>query len=167
MILKTKSILFFLCVMLPLASIAQPVLEDANADQILELIESQKGEKAVLLNVWATWCGPCREEFPYLMDLKKKYSDQFKLILVSGDFKDARSEAIDFLEEHGVDFTTYFKKESDQSFINKLSDNWTGALPFTVIVGMNGEVTAQWEDKADFSTFEKELLKAINQKTDQ
>lgn len=162
--LKIRFILFFLCLILPFASKAQAVLQDATADQIVDIIEFQKGKKAVLLNVWATWCGPCREEFPYLMELKRKYDNEFELILVSGDFEEARAEAIVFLEEHGVNFTTYFKQEPDHSFINKLSDNWTGALPFTVIVGVNGEVTAQWEDKADFSTFEKELLKAINQK---
>ncbi len=147
---------------LSLPALAQPELKDASADEIMDHIRSFEGEKVVLVNYWATWCGPCREEFPYILRLKELYGEQFELIFVSADFEEARKEAVAFLEEQGVEFTTFFKTGADHEFINTVSENWTGALPYTVIYDRNGKVSSEWEDKADFSTFESALLKAIN-----
>lgn len=142
---------------------ADDILVDATADQILEEISSYEGEKPVLVNFWATWCAPCIEEFPYIMDLKEKYGSEFKLIFVSGDFEEARQEAREFLEKQGVDFTTYFKVGKDNEFITKISDTWTGALPFTVIYDIDGNVSASWEGKADYEKFESELLEVLTE----
>lgn len=138
------------------------ILVDATADEIVQEIQKNKGKQPVMLNFWATWCAPCIEEFPYIMDLHQKYGSEFDLIFVSGDFEEAREEARVFLEKQGVDFTTYFKVGKDDEFIRKISDNWTGALPFTVVYTKDGEVSASWEGKADFKTFESELLKVLN-----
>lgn len=151
----------FICLLEPVK--AQPVLKDADIDQILKFVESYQGRKPVMMNFWATWCGPCKEEFPYIMKLKEKYPEDFGLIFVSADFEEAREEAEVFLQQQGVDFTTYFKVGDDNNFISKISDNWTGALPFTVIYSKSGEVLSEWEGKADFSTFESKLQHAINQ----
>lgn len=139
------------------------ILVDATADEIMEKVEAQKGVKPVLLNVWATWCAPCIEEMPYILELHEKYNDEFELILVSGDFKEAREEARQFLLDHDVDFKTYFKVGKDDEFINTISEKWTGALPFTIVYNMSGGVSAAWEGKAEMETFRKELLKVINE----
>lgn len=137
-------------------------LEQVDADQLATLIQTHKGEKPILLNVWATWCAPCIEELPYLLELQKKYADQFELVLVSADFKEAVPEAKEFLEEQGVRFTTYLKTGKDDAFISRLSTTWTGALPFTIIFSKQGDVSSEWEGKAEFEQFEEELLKVIN-----
>lgn len=139
------------------------ILVDATAEEIVEKISSYEGEKPVLVNFWATWCAPCIEEFPYLLELNEKYKGEFKLIFVSGDFKEARDEAEAFLKKQGVDFETYFKVGKDNEFISTISDKWTGALPFTIVYNKEGEVSASWEGKADLAEFEKELLKVINE----
>ncbi|MBX3282736.1 MAG: TlpA family protein disulfide reductase [Acidobacteria bacterium] len=72
-----------------------PVLKDDIADVDIELvkggtmkIKDYRG-KVVLLNLWATWCGPCREEMPHLVELKKKYGDQgFEVIGLNVGFQD-------------------------------------------------------------------------------
>lgn len=138
------------------------ILVDATADKIVAKIDECKGNSPVLVNFWATWCAPCVEEFPYIMKLNDKYEGEFKLIFVSGDFEEARDEAEAFLKKQGVDFETYFKVGKDNEFITTISNEWTGALPFTIVYNKEGEISASWEGKADLETFEKELLKVLN-----
>ena len=84
------------------------------------------GAKAVLVNVWATWCGPCREEFPGLIRVARKYQDQgLKVVLVSADFDTDMAAVKKFLAEEGVDFPSYIKAEKDQAFIDALDKRWT------------------------------------------
>lgn len=139
------------------------ILVDATADEILAKVAEYEGDKPVLMNFWATWCAPCIEEFPYLMELNEKYEGQFKLIFVSGDFREARGEAEAFLKKQGVDFETYFKVGKDNEFITTISNEWTGALPFTIVYNKKGEVTASWEGKAELETFESELVNVIKE----
>ncbi|XWN38670.1 MAG: TlpA disulfide reductase family protein [Balneola sp.] len=138
------------------------ILVDTSAAQLVEQIESFKGEKPVLVNYWATWCIPCIEEFPYIMRLKQQYDDEFELIFVSGDFEEAKEEAKEFLKEQNVNFTTYYKTGKDNEFIQTVSDTWSGALPYTVIYSKDGNISAEWEGKAEYEQFEQELLKVIN-----
>src|SRR3569832_1008557 len=68
------------------ARAAAPPLDPATADQILAAVKTA-GSKAVLVNLWATWCVPCRQEFPDLMRFYKAYKDRgVRLLLVSGYF---------------------------------------------------------------------------------
>ncbi len=88
----------------------------------------------VVLNVWATWCQPCREEFPDLLELRRRSApERLDLLLVSGDFEDQRPAVAAFLREHGVDFTTYLKTGKDMDFIDAIDPRWTGALPVTLV----------------------------------
>lgn len=136
------------------------LLKDVDGPQLQKLIDQYKGEKAVLVNMWATWCGPCVEEFPHITKLQQEYEDQLKVVFVSADFE--KDVAINFLRQQGVDWTTYFKTGKDEEFINAVSDKWTGAMPFTKIIDAQGNLVASWENKADFETFETNVKKALN-----
>lgn len=138
------------------------LLKDVTANELQDVINSYKGEKVVLINIWATWCAPCVEEFPYLVDLQNAYGDELQIIFVSADFPDSRDRAIEFLKDQNVDWTTYFKTGKDQPFIETLSDSWSGALPFTKILSEDGTVVASWEQGAEYEKFERNIKKAIN-----
>ena len=140
----------------------EPLLKDVNAEELREVIESYEGEKAVLVNVWATWCAPCIEEIPDIVEIQRKYKDRLQVIFVSADFPDSRDKALQFLKEQNVDWTTYFKTGDDQEFIEVISDDWTGALPFSKILNKEGEVIASWEKSATFSKFDKHVKRALN-----
>lgn len=140
----------------------EPLLKEVTGDELQEVIDSHEGEKAVLVNVWATWCAPCIEEFPYIVELQRAYEEELKVIFVSADFPDNKDRAKAFLEEQGVDWTTYFKTGKDGPFIETLSGSWSGALPFTKIINKEGQVVASWEQGAEYEKFEENIKTAIN-----
>ncbi len=120
------------------------------------------GAKAVLVNVWATWCGPCREEFPGLVRVAQKYNGQgLKTILVSADDTGDVAAVKKFLAAEGVDFPAYIKAEKDQAFIDGLDKQWTGALPATLIFDGNGKLRNFWEGGVTFNVFEQKVVEAL------
>lgn len=58
--------------------------------------------KPVVLNFWASWCLPCRDEAPMLREAHERYGDQVAFVGV--DIRDARDEAIDFADKYGLDY---------------------------------------------------------------
>ncbi|MBD3167089.1 redoxin domain-containing protein [bacterium] len=108
--------------------------EDVNA------IVRDADAGVVVLNMWATWCKPCVEEFPDLVRLQKEYGDRgLRLILVSADFQHNLAQVNAFLAEEDVDFQTYLKGQKDQEFITGLHPEWSGTLPATVFYNSEGE----------------------------
>jgi thiol-disulfide isomerase/thioredoxin len=119
--------------------------------------------RAVLVNVWASWCGPCREEFPGLVRIAHKYQGRgLKVMLISADFDTDMAAVKRFLAEQGVDFPSYIKAEKDQEFIDSLDKRWSGALPATFIYDGSGNLRDFWEGKASFNEFEQKVTKVLD-----
>lgn len=127
-------------------STPEPPLVPATAGQVLEAVR-RPGARAVLLNVWATWCVPCVEEFPDLVRLQREYGPRgLRLVLVSMDFGLEREERVrEFLKRHGVDFESYLKAGDDMEFIDQLEPRWSGALPATLLYDGRGVLRELWE----------------------
>src|SRR5580693_6374853 len=86
------------------------------------------GANAVLVNIWATWCGPCRAEFPGLVEVAHKYQGQgLKVMLVSADSDTELPAVKKFLADRGVEFPAYLKAQKDQEFIDGMGQQWSGA----------------------------------------
>jgi thiol-disulfide isomerase/thioredoxin len=119
---------------------AAPAPAPATAAQVLDAVKAARAQ-VVVVNVWATWCIPCREEMPDLLRLRRDYRDRgVALLLVSGDFSTERQAAAEFLGEQGVDFPTYIKTGDDMAFINAFDPTWSGALPATFIYDGQGRL---------------------------
>ena len=75
------------------------------------------------------------------------------------DYKD---RATAFLENQGVKGVTFIKEEgNDNNFIRAINDDWSGALPFTIVFDKNGNITDHWEMEKDNTRFESATKKAI------
>ena len=132
---------------------AGAALTVVGAEDVERLVGDARG-RVVLVNVWATWCDPCREEFPALVRLHRELpAEDFRLVLVSADFASQRPQVERFLAGQGVDFPTYFKGQGDDDFIARMSPAWSGALPATWLYRRDGSVAEFWEGGASYETF--------------
>ena len=139
----------------------RPTIVPASAQQVLAAA-SAPGAKATLVNVWASWCAPCREEFPALLAVARAHrADGLRLVLVSADFDDQLTPARQFLRAHGYDDTSFVKTGDDMAFIQALEPRWSGALPATLVYDARGRQVAFWEGMADHDRFEKAVGQAL------
>ena len=139
-------------------------LKIATAADIHKQVATHKGSEAVLVNFWATWCAPCIEEFPMIVELSDKYKNKgMKVYFFSADWSDRKDVVIKFLEDHGVNGISFMKTDgNDNQFIRDIHEEWTGALPFTIVYDKNGNVTNYWEMKKNKDHFEAAIIKAID-----
>lgn len=132
-----------------------PELIKIDGDDLVKII-SDGSSRITIVNVWATWCQPCREEFPDILRIYKEYSSKgLRLILVSTDFQRNFDQAKAFLRKQGVDFPSYLKIGADEEFIDSLHPEWQGALPATFVFDAEGNKTAYLIGKVDHNTLEE------------
>lgn len=119
---------------------------------------------AVLVNVWATWCLPCREEFPDLIALEHEFADQgFDLVFVSADFDSDLEAAREFLREHGVTGRTYLKTGADAEFIDALSPDWSGALPGSFLYDGDGRLRWFHQGRVDVAELREQIESLLHE----
>lgn len=126
-----------------------------SLDEIQRTIASRAG-RVVVVNFWATWCLPCRVEFPELVRFGKNFEDQgVDIVFVSTDFEADVPVAIDFLKEQGVPWPSYIKTGIDFEFIEAFHKHWSGALPATFVYDRDGNLRAFWEGMTSYDELEK------------
>lgn len=130
----------------------------------LEKIVNQNEDRALLINVWATWCLPCREEFPDLVKLAQDYNKNIRIVGISvDDYDDLNSKVIPFLEQQNAVFENYLLKVADpEDFINLLNKDWSGAIPATFIYNDKGKQNESLIGKQSYELFEKAIKKVID-----
>jgi thiol-disulfide isomerase/thioredoxin len=138
-----------------------PALRPATVEALRREI-ARPGARAVVLNVWATWCAPCREEFPDLVKLERAYGPRgMRLMLVSADFAEQAESARRFLAAQGVDFPSYIKTGDDMEFIAGLERRWSGALPATFVYDGRGSLRHFQQGRTTFTALERRVLEAF------
>lgn len=129
-------------------------LEPVTAAQLIARTR-EPGARVTLVNVWATWCAPCREEFPAIVSLAERHRDDgLRVLFVSADFEDQAHEARAFLAQHRAPGPWLMKSGPDMEFINGVDRRWSGALPVTLVYDSNGQPVEFWEGGADSARFE-------------
>jgi thiol-disulfide isomerase/thioredoxin len=119
-------------------------VEIAEVPAILAAIKAP-GASAVLVNVWATWCEPCREEMPDLIRFYRDHRPQgLRLVLISADDDDQRAEVGRLLGALGFDGPAFIKRGNDMTFIDALDPHWKGALPATFLFDGRGTRSRSW-----------------------
>ena len=130
----------------------------------LKLILEEGNGGPLLINVWATWCEPCREEFPDLIELSDKYKNNIRFVGISvDDVDDLDSKVIPFLKKQNAEFENYLLKVVEpEDFINLLDKDWSGAIPATFIYDKNGRQNEILIGKQSQEEFEKAIKKVID-----
>jgi thiol-disulfide isomerase/thioredoxin len=138
-------------------------INEIGIDELSEII-NDRNDKVLLLNIWATWCVPCKEEFPGLIKISNQYKDKIDVVGISIDYPDElESKIYPFVNEVQLSFTNYVNGEKDaEKFINFLNGEWSGAIPATFIYDINGNQVESFIGKKSFEEFEEVALNYIN-----
>jgi len=147
----------------PTAALATPAPRGATVSAVLAEVRAARAP-AFLINVWATWCDPCREEMPDLLRFYRAHRGAgLRLVLLSADDEDAGQEIQKLLADAAaqagwsspLDATVYLKQDGDMAFINALDPGWGGALPATFLFDRDGRRVQSWLAPVTYDQLER------------
>jgi peroxiredoxin len=132
-------------------SIGTPAKDFTIKDSDHSVTLSQLHGKIVILNFWATWCPPCIEEMPSLVQLQKQLPDKVTVLGVSVD--DDNDDYHKFLKDHGIDFLTVREggTKTETGVISPTANKYgTAKIPETYIIDRNGVVRRKFIGPIDW-----------------
>ncbi len=120
----------------------EPVSLDLITEAGIKDILKNNSDKLRLINVWATWCGPCVMEFPDFITMNRMYRGRdFELITISADEPAKKDKALQFLKKKQASTTNYiFSIDDKYKLIEAIDPKWQGALPYTILVEPGGKI---------------------------
>ena len=131
---------------------SNPKVTQINAVALRNLLKRDGANaKPLLVNFWATWCDPCREEFPELVKINADYKGKIDFIVVSiDDLAEINRDVPKFLIEMKAEMPAYLLKTQDEeAAIASVSKNWQGGMPFTVLFNEKGEIVYSLQGKVE------------------
>jgi len=128
-------------------------LKLASWDETQQLIARHHG-KVVVLDVWSTWCGPCREEFPGLVALHRKYPGQVACVSLNCNYTGSASEPPGasreqveaFLAQQGAAFDNLICTDSDEKLFSAIE---AAAIPIVRVYDRTGKLRKQFDNDDD------------------
>ena len=115
-------------------------IEELDLDQLKTLLKND-GINYKLINVWATWCGPCVTEFPEFVNMNRMYRNrEFEMISISMDELNRKPNALNFLTKKQASMKNYIFKGDKYAFIEGLDKKWEGSLPYTLFIAPGGKI---------------------------
>jgi thiol-disulfide isomerase/thioredoxin len=131
----------------------------------LKNLLKREGENAkpLLINFWATWCEPCREEFPDLVKIDADYKGKIDFITISLDYlSEIDGDVPKFLAQMKAEMPAYLlKTENENEAIAMVSKDWQGALPFTILFDASGREIYVRQGKIKVEAVRAEIDKVV------
>ena len=121
---------------------AEPVsLEPIDLAGVARLAKNDT-KKLLLINLWATWCGPCVAELPELVTMNRMYRGRnFQLVTISLDDLAKKEDALRVLRENRVaGSNTILRVDDRDKFAEALDQEWPGPVPYTILVAPGGKI---------------------------
>jgi thiol-disulfide isomerase/thioredoxin len=142
-------------------------LESIDTTGIKQLIKNDS-EKLRLINVWATWCGPCVVEFPELVKINFMYRNRdFELITISADSPAKYDQVLKFLKEnHASTINLLFNQSNKYNLIEAVNPAWQGSIPYTILVKPGGEIIYTAQEQIDPLEIKREIVKVLGRYKD-
>ena len=120
--------------------------------------------KPLLVNFWATWCDPCREEFPDLVKLDNEFKGKIDFITISLDDPDDIATGVPkFLASMKAEMPAFLLKTADESaVITSISKEWRGGMPFTILYNAAGAPVYEREGKVHLDIIRPQIAKLVS-----
>ena len=133
----------------------------------LKKLRANDTEKVLLVNFWATWCGPCLTEIP---DIEKTWRmfrrRDFDLVMVAANLPDERAGVMRILnQEHASSRNLLFGTEDTYGLQAAFEPKWQGGVPFTMVIAPGGKVLFQQQGEVDVLALRRIILAHLENET--
>ncbi len=148
-------------------ALARPAASEAvklvKPEQYRTRVVAAKKGRVLLVNFWATWCDPCREEMPALVSAAKGFSSKdVAVALVSIDSLKKTADVQRFLAAGKIPFVCWQAKSPDpQRFSDAVDKSWNGAVPYTLVYNRTGELVARLAGPQTEKSFGEAVRRAL------
>jgi thiol-disulfide isomerase/thioredoxin len=134
-------------------------VEEISQEGIVQLI-TNKTSKLRLINVWATWCGPCIIEYPELVNLQRMYGQRnFEFVSISADKPENTSQVLEFLAtKHSAVLNYIFDRDDKYALVEAIDPAWNGALPYSILVEPGGKRIYSAQGTVDLLKLKKAIV---------
>jgi thiol-disulfide isomerase/thioredoxin len=138
----------------------EPVHVDTIDETGIKELVKNKSDKLRLINVWATWCGPCTGEFPEFIKMFRMYQDRdFEFVSISADEPDKKDRVLKFLEkQHAANQNYRFGEGDKYKMIEAIDPAWQGALPYTMLIEPGGKIIYSKQGPIDAAELKKIIV---------
>jgi thiol-disulfide isomerase/thioredoxin len=150
-----------------LVALARPASSEpvklVKPEQYRARVVAAKKGRVLVVNFWATWCDPCREEMPALVSAAKEFSSRdLAVALVSTDSLKKAADVAKFLASGKIPFVCWQAKSPDpQRFIDAVDTSWSGAVPYTLVYDRQGDLVARLAGPQTEKSFGEAVRKAL------
>ena len=138
----------------------EPVSVEMIDEAGLKNLLKNSSDKLRLINVWATWCGPCTIEFPDFISMNRMYRGRdFEFISISADSPERKDRVLKFLQKQQASNTNFlFSVDDKYKLIELIDPKWQGALPYTVLVEPGGKIVYAKQGAINIAEMKKMIV---------
>ncbi len=140
--------------------LAEPVTVEAVSAEGLRALRRNPTGKVLLVNFWATWCGPCLTEFPDLQTTFRMYRRRdFDFVTVSTNLPDERRGVLKALQKyHATTRNLHFDSDDVYAMQAAFDARWESGVPFTMLIAPDGKVLYQKQGEVDILELRRVIL---------
>jgi thiol-disulfide isomerase/thioredoxin len=146
---------------------AEPVtVETVTADDLKKLRQNPT-DKVILVNFWATWCGPCLEEMPAIEETFRMYRRRdFDLVTVATNYPDEKTGVLKTLQaQHASSRNLMFSSDDTYAMQAAFDAKWDAGVPFTMVIAPGGRVIYQEQGSVDIFAMRRAILANLENET--